>query len=139
MNQSDDTIHPLRFQPVYLSPDCFKNVEIKSGSAIVFGRSRNDAENFILKHCGKDDGFGIVSVQWKQPNKLKAKGGHAFLWEIKDGIVSFSDSDRDDNSINIYWDCINTNDFFSLCRMNNIKREDIIDTNLKKYGVKINE
>lgn len=80
---------------------CFKNAKVLDGSATKFGRSRQDAAEMLLKRYGQN-AEGVCSIQWK---KEVADGGHAFNWKIKDGVVSFFDSQsgRDDSFVSKYW------------------------------------
>ena len=58
--------------------ECFEGAKVIDGSAVKFGKSKQDASEMIRKRFG-DNASGVVSVEWKQG------GGHAFNWRIKDG------------------------------------------------------
>lgn len=77
---------------------CFKGAKLLDGSATKFGRSRQDAAEMLLKRYGQN-AEGVCSIQWKRGN------GHAFNWKIKDGIVSFFDSQSgwDDSMVSRFW------------------------------------
>lgn len=79
------------------------------GSAVKFGRSRQDAAEMLVNKFG-NNASGVVSVQWKKSSPLK--GGHIFNWKIKDGVVKFFDgqNNRDDSKVSGYWNFINAND-----------------------------
>lgn len=90
---------------------------IIEGSAMTFGRSREDAERMLLKRFG-ENAKGFVNVQWKEG------GGHAFNFEIVDGVVRFMDYrfGLTDEMImhNHYWDDIDTSGSFSMIRLDGL-------------------
>lgn len=93
--------------------ECFKGAKVIDGSAVKFGRSRNDAAEMLLKRFGQN-AEGVCSVQWKTGT------GHAFNWKIKNGVVSFFDAQqgRDDAYVSgKYWKMINPNDSLALARL----------------------
>ena len=94
--------------------ECFKGAKIFEGSAVKFGRSRQDAAEMLVKRFG-DNASGVCSVQWKNG------GGHAFNWQIKNGIVSFFDgqTNRDDSIVSRYWKSINPNGGLTIARLDN--------------------
>ena len=113
--------------------ECFKGAKVIDGSAVKFGRSRQDAAEMLCNKFG-DNASGVVSVQWKKEFTNNGKGGgHIFNWDIKDGVVKFFDgqSNRDDETVSkIYWKMINPNDSLTIARLDNAE----IDFNaIKKY------
>lgn len=96
--------------------ECFEGAKVIDGSAVKFGKSKQDASEMIRKRFG-DNASGVVSVEWKQG------GGHAFNWRIKDGNVSFYDGqgNRDDSVVSKYWQMINQNGSLILARLDNAK------------------
>lgn len=104
---------------------CFKNAKVLDGSATKFGRSRQDAVEMLLKRYGQN-AEGVCSIQWKNGS------GHAFNWKIKDGIVSFFDSQqgRDDSVVSKYWSkgLIDPNGSLQLARLDGLE----IDLNALK-------
>lgn len=90
---------------------------IMEGSAITFGRSREDAERMLKKRFG-ENAKGFVNVQWKEG------GGHAFNFEIVNGEVKFMDYrfGLTDEMImrNHYWDDIDTSGSFSMIRLDGL-------------------
>lgn len=97
---------------------CFKGAKVMDGSAVKFGRSRQDAAEMLVNKFG-NNASGVVSVQWKKSSPLK--GGHIFNWEIKDGVVKFFDgqNNRDDSKVSGYWNFINANDSLTIARLDN--------------------
>lgn len=95
---------------------CFKGAKVFDGSAIKFGRSRQDAGEMLLKRFGQN-AEGVCSITWKGTNR-----GHAFNWKIKDGIVSFFDGQTgsDDSSVSRYWSMIDPNGALQLIRLDNL-------------------
>lgn len=66
------------------------------GSAITFGKSKNDAAKFLVKRFGQN-AEGICGIQWKKGSRFTEEGdpgGHIFSWKIKDGRVLFIDYQR---------------------------------------------
>ena len=99
-----------------LIEECFKGARVIDGSAGKFGKSKADASEMLIKKFGQN-ASGVCSIQW-----IKGAGGHAFNWEIKDGIVSFFDgqSARDDNYIsNYYFKLIDKAGSLTLARLDN--------------------
>lgn len=98
--------------------ECFKGAKVMDGSAVKFGRSRQDAAEMLVNKFG-NNASGVVSVQWKKSSPLK--GGHIFNWEIKDGVVKFFDgqNNRDDSKVSGYWNFINANDSLTIARLDN--------------------
>lgn len=95
--------------------ECFKGARIFEGSAVKFGRSRQDAAEMLVNKFG-NNASGVCSVQWK------TGGGHAFNWKIKDGIVSFfdgQDGKNDDHCSNVYWKLMNPNGGLTIARLDN--------------------
>lgn len=107
--------------------ECFNGAKVIDGSAVKFGRSRQDAAEMLVKRFG-DNASGVVSIQWKNKNA----GGHVFNWTIKDGIVSFFDgqSGSNDSIVSRYWNGIDVNDALTIARLDNAE----IDFDaIKKY------
>ena len=95
--------------------ECFKGAKVLDGSAVKFGRSRQDAAEMLLKRFG-NNAEGVCGVQWKNG------GGHAFNWKIKDGIVSFFDGQSGKTDVycsNVYWRLINSNGHLTIARLDN--------------------
>lgn len=107
----------------------FKKPRIIQGSAVTFGKSKNDAANMLKRKFG-DDAEGICSVELL--NKTGRSSGHAFNWKIKDGIVEFSDSTMafDDSKIGVYFKRINRQGNLVLARLDDV---DFDLNELKKY------
>jgi len=95
---------------------CFKNAKILDGTATKFGRSKQDAAEMLIRHFG-NNASGVCNVPWK------TGGGHAFNWQIKDGVVRFFDSQkgRDDWQIGRYFDMIDTKGIFTAARLDNVE------------------
>lgn len=93
--------------------ECFKGAKVIEGSATKFGRSKEDAAAMLLKRFGPN-AEGLCGVQWKDEN-----GGHTFSWKIKDGIVSFFDSQQglSDEDISWYFSKIDPNGSLTLARL----------------------
>ncbi|MBQ8134793.1 MAG: hypothetical protein IJ192_10380 [Clostridia bacterium] len=97
---------------------CFKGAKVLDGSAVKFGRSRNDAAEMLLKRYG-DNAEGVVGVQWKG-----GRGGHVFNWSIKDGVVSFFDAQQrlnDDRVSMRYWTLIDPQGALQLARLDGLE------------------
>ena len=98
--------------------NCFKGATVLDGSAIKFGKSVDDAKEMLIKKFGKN-AAGVCSIQYKNG------GGHAFNWEIKDGIVKFFDGQDIMSDINYeefiddFWHKIDTNGGLTLARLDN--------------------
>lgn len=92
----------------------FKGAKVLDGSAVKFGKSRQDAAEMLIKRYGQN-AEGVCSIQWK------GGGGHAFNWKIRDGIVSFFDGqkNRNDSIVSLYWsrELINPNGNLQLARL----------------------
>lgn len=103
--------------------ECFEGAKVIDGSAVKFGKSKQDASEMLIKRFG-DNVSGVVSVEWKRG------GGHAFNWQIKDGKVSFYDgqANRDDSVVSKYWQMINQNGSLILARLDN--------ANVKEEGIR---
>lgn len=99
--------------------ECFKGAKVIDGSAVKFGRSRQDAAEMLVKRFG-ENASGVVSIQWKKDSPLRG-GGHIFNWNIKNGVVSFFDgqSGRGDSVVSGYWKYINSNDALTIARLDN--------------------
>lgn len=113
--------------------ECFKGAKVMDGSAVKFGRSRQDAAEMLVNKFG-NNASGVVSVQWKKELTPNNKGGgHIFNWEIKDGVVKFFDgqSNKDDSAVSsLYWRMMNPNDSLTIARLDNTE----IDFDaIKKY------
>lgn len=113
--------------------ECFKGAKVMEGSAIKFGRSRQDAADMLVNKFGQN-ASGVVSVQWKKEYTANGRGGgHIFNWDIKDGVVKFFDgqANRDDSTISaLYWKMMNSNDALTIARLDNAEIN--FDT-IKKY------
>ena len=96
--------------------NCFRNATVLDGSAVRFGRSREDAAEMLLKRFGKN-AEGVCCIQWKNNN-----GGHAFNWMIENGIVSFFDAQNgwDDDAVSrMFWKNIDPQGYLQLARLDN--------------------
>ena len=96
---------------------CFKGAKVFDGSAIKFGRSRNDAAEMLVKRFG-NNAEGVVAVQWR------GNGGHIFNWKIVDGIVKFFDGQQgltDDKVSMRYWNLIDPNGFLQIARLDGLE------------------
>ena len=102
--------------------ECFKGAKVMDGSAVKFGRSRQDAAEMLVNKFG-NNASGVVSVQWKKELTRNGQGGgHIFNWEIKDGVVKFFDgqNNRDDSVVSsLYWRMMNPNDSLTIARLDN--------------------
>lgn len=107
--------------------ECFRGAKVLEGSAVKFGRSRQDAEEMLLKQYGQN-AEGLCSIDWK------SGGGHCFSWKIEDDIVTFFDNNahRDDELINKfkYFDRIDPNGQLVLARLDGLE---INEEAVKKY------
>lgn len=107
--------------------ECFKGAKVIDGSAVKFGKSREDAAEMLVNRFGKN-ASGVVSINWRNKDV-----GHIFNWSIKDGVVEFFDgqSGRDDSVVsNLYWKLIDPNGSLTIARLDNA--EPIWDA-LEKY------
>lgn len=96
--------------------ECFTGAKVVEGSAVKFGRSKNDAASMLRKRFG-DDAAGVCAVQWRGGN-----GGHAFNWKIEKGIVTFFDGNvgvNDDVIVRRYFNNIDLNGSLILARLDN--------------------
>lgn len=96
--------------------ECFTGAKVVEGSAVKFGRSKNDAANMLRKRFG-DDAAGVCAIQWRGGN-----GGHAFNWKIEKGIVTFFDGNvgaNDDAIVRRYFNNIDLNGSLILARLDN--------------------
>ncbi len=87
--------------------DCFKNVKTVDTNAKIFGKSPQDADGFLIRRFG-NNASGIISVPLVEKF---GGGGHAFNFEIKDGIVHYSDFQKgmsDEFIRRVYWQMIDT-------------------------------
>ena len=102
--------------------ECFKGAKVIDGSAVKFGRSRQDAAEMLVNKFGQN-ASGVVSVQWKKEYTANGRGGgHIFNWDIKDGVVKFFDgqANRDDSTVSaLYWKMMNPNDALTIARLDN--------------------
>ena len=97
---------------------CFKNAKVFDGSAVKFGRSRNDAAEMLVRRFG-NNAEGVCNIQWKgRPD------GHVFNWVIKDGAVSFFDAQNgwDDAIVSkAFWGRIDPQGFLQLARLDGLE------------------
>lgn len=96
---------------------CFKGAKVFDGSAVKFGRSRQDAAEMLVRRFGQN-AEGVVSVQWQ------GSGGHIFNWIIQNGDVSFFDSQQgwDDAKVSrIYWPAIDQMGALQLARLDGLE------------------
>ncbi len=96
---------------------CFKNVKVLEGTAGKFGRSKQDAEEFLIKHFG-NDAEGVVSVPFDSIGN-----GHAFNWKIESGKVSFIDFQQGTygSQLDVYWNFIDPNGYFAIARLDGLE------------------
>ena len=109
--------------------ECFKGARVVEGSAVKFGKSRDDAAEMLVKKFG-DNASGVCSTTWQ---KAFGGGGHAFSWKIENGKVSFFDVNArvDDDFISKhYFKAMDTNGSIILARLDNAE---IDFENIKKY------
>lgn len=107
--------------------ECFDGFKKIEGSAIKFGRSRDDAAEMLLKRFGKN-AYGVVNVQWR------GSGGHTFNWKINNSVVSFFDAQNnwDDAKVSSsFWGLIDPQGAFQAARLDNATIKDA--EALKKY------
>ena len=96
---------------------CFKGAKVLDGSAIKFGRSRNDAAEMLVRRFG-NNAEGVVNVPWR------GGGGHIFNWKIADGVVTFLDGQQgltDDKISMRYWNLIDPNGRLQLARLDGLE------------------
>lgn len=101
-----------------IAEKCVKNYNnhLLEGSAVKFGRSRQDAAEMLLKRYG-NNAEGVCSIIWKNGN-----GGHAFNWVINNGIVSFFDAQNglDDSTVSkLFWERIDPSGALNILRLDN--------------------
>lgn len=107
---------------------CFKGAKVMDGSAVKFGRSRQDAAEMLISKFG-NNASGVCDIQFK------GGGGHAFNWSIKEGVVKFFDGQdvaspiNDSNFIDMWWRTINPNGGLTIARLDNAE---IIEEAVKK-------
>lgn len=108
-----------------LIEECFKGAKVFDGSAVKFGKSKQDAAEMLVKRFGQE-AEGVCAVQFKNG------GGHAFNWSIKKGVTKFFDGQTglDDAGVEKYWKIINPNDSLILARLDNAEIN--LDT-IQKY------
>lgn len=96
---------------------CFKDVQVLEGTAGKFGRSKRDAEEFLLKRFG-DNAEGVVSVPFNSNGD-----GHAFNWKIENGKVFFMDFQQgtSGSQLDMYWNFIDPNGYFAVARLDGLK------------------
>lgn len=70
--------------------DCFRNAKVLDGKAVTFGKSKQDAADFIVRKFG-NDGEGLCSVDLRSKIDPSIKGGHCFSWKAVKGKVDFYD------------------------------------------------
>ncbi len=99
--------------------ECFKGAKVLEGSAVKFGRSRQDAAEMLVRRYGQN-AEGICGVQWK---KEYNGGGHCFSWKIKDGVVSFFDNNigMGDDIASRYFGKIDPNGSLTLARLDGLE------------------
>ena len=102
--------------------ECFKNAKTLEGSAVKFGKSPEDAADFLIKRYGSN-ATGVCGIEWKN------KQGHIFNWIIKDGSVSFYDAQTGDGDVSRYWRLIDHTGHLQLARLDNA---DIISDSIAK-------
>lgn len=96
---------------------CFKGAKVLDGSAIKFGRSRNDAAEMLVRKFG-NDAEGVVRVPWRNGK------GHIFNWKITNGVVTFLDGQQgltDDKISMRYWNLIDPNGNLQLARLDGLE------------------
>lgn len=103
--------------------ECFK-IRIEPGSAVVFGKSKHDAESMLVRRFGRN-ARGIVCVKWRSSNE-----GHAFNWSITDGIVKFMDFNKGSDNVDMYWRGIDLMGDLTLARLDD---KEINFDELRKY------
>lgn len=88
---------------------CFKNLDVFEGYEPRIGRSRASAEKLLID-CFGSDASGVIGIRWNVPDNKGNKRRHVFNWVIKNGVVTFFDSQNglDDKEITSFWDLIDT-------------------------------
>lgn len=108
--------------------EVFKGVRASEGSAVVFSKSRQDADRMLKRKYG-DNAEGLVAIDWNEG------GGHAFNWIIENGNVRYLDfkAGKDDSFVEEhYFPRIKSNGQLCLARLDNCSGVDI--EALKKYA-----
>lgn len=97
--------------------ECFKGAKVLDGSAITFGKSREDASRFLVKKFG-NNAEGVCSIKWKGTSD-----GHCFSWKIIDRKVLFYDGQTGAKGVQLkkYWDLIDENGPLFAARLDNAK------------------
>lgn len=82
--------------------ECFKGAKVVDGSAVTFGKSKEEAAAMIKRKFG-DNAEGLCSIDWLSGS------GHTFNWKVVDGKVSFFDyqEGRSEADVSKYWRAIN--------------------------------
>lgn len=96
--------------------DCFKGARVFEGSATKFGKSPEDAAEFLKKRFG-DNAAGAVGIQFRG-----GRGGHTFNWQIVNGVVNFLDFQQGssgDAIKNVYWSMIDPDASLTVARLDN--------------------
>ena len=90
------------------------------GSAVRFGRSKEDAEAMLIKRFGAN-AEGICAVQWHKRSD-GSQSGHTFSWKIVDGKVTFIDYQQKKmgSDIDFYWRAIDPNGSLVLARLDGL-------------------
>lgn len=94
------------------------------GSAISFGKSKEDAAKMLVKRFG-NNAEGICAIAWKQNGFGDVADGHAFSWKIEDGKVTFIDyqirrAGKDLDVLN-YWNYIDPHGYLYLARLDGLE------------------
>lgn len=114
--------------PAGVVEECFKGAKILEGSAVKFGKSRQDAAEMLVKRYGQN-AEGICGIQWRGNGR-----GHTFNWKINDGVVSFFDSQqgKGDEYVSRYFSLIDQTGNLTLARLDNLEiNMDIISKYVK--------
>lgn len=117
--------------------ECFskpKNVTrsmVLDGTAVKWG-SKESASKMLINRYG-DNASGVVGIQFNESYvkavanrtgnmKLDAEdlSGHAFNWEIKNGVVSFFDGQKQLENCEQYFKWIDTNGSLTLARLDDL-------------------
>lgn len=101
----------------------FEKASIASRSGKFFS-SPEGAGQLLVKKFG-DNASGVVSVVWDS-NKLPTMppgSGHAFNFEIKNGVVTFKDFQQglDHQAVSKYWNFMNQDRGFNAIRIDNLE------------------
>lgn len=98
--------------------ECFSGVKVHEGSAIRFGKSPEAAAEILRSKFG-DNAAGAVQVQFKY-----GRGGHAFSWQIVNGVVDFLDFQQGTSGSsvkNLYWNFIDPNGSLQFARLDGLE------------------